>query len=26
VPVNLATKAPRRLTEAERAFLADWVS
>jgi acyl-CoA thioester hydrolase len=25
VPVNLATKAPRRLTEAERAFLADWV-
>jgi acyl-CoA thioester hydrolase len=24
VPFNLATRAPRRLTEAERAFLADW--
>jgi len=25
VPVNLATRAPRRLSDAERAFLADWV-
>ncbi len=24
VPVNLATKTPRRLTDAERTFLADW--
>ena len=26
VPVNLATGAPRRLTDAERAFLADWTA
>ena len=26
VPVNLATKAPRRLSDAERAFLADWTA
>ena len=26
VPINLATMAPRRLTDAERAFLADWTA
>jgi acyl-CoA thioester hydrolase len=26
VPINLATMAPRRLSDAERAFLADWTA